>query len=143
MMAHEMSHSTTNTTAAAQPVAFIPVGVDLYNVWNLRRDQAVVRCPNCGKASLSNVEYKTSKKGPLVPLMCLPFCMCCLPWVDRNQRDAHHSCSSCGTQLAIWHAGQGPLKILAHYKDESAQIGQQPAQPNEVGPATSEIAHIK
>ncbi|XP_011504994.1 PREDICTED: uncharacterized protein LOC105367861 [Ceratosolen solmsi marchali] len=65
----------------------------------LRREPAMVTCPNCLRGVETIVERRNTSTTHLSALLLLPVCLCALPYYSKLLRDAIHSCPSCGIHL--------------------------------------------
>jgi len=69
----------------------------------LQQGPAPVDCPMCGVRELTRTEFVSGgTTHGVAALLCLCFCLGCIPYLATWFKDVEHKCGHCGTLLAVW-----------------------------------------
>ncbi|KAI4124795.1 MAG: hypothetical protein LQ338_004621 [Usnochroma carphineum] len=81
---------------------------------NLQEAAAPVDCPCCRMRALTRTEYHSGNTtNAWAALVCVFFCLGCIPYLLRSLKDVEHKCGNCGVLLATWH-NSGRVVVHQH-----------------------------
>jgi len=92
-----------NTMPMQQPMQTQSTYQTAVPLGNLQEAAAPVDCPVCRQRALTRTEYvagnTTHAWGAVI---CLVFCLGCIPYLMTGLKDVNHKCGHCGVLLATW-----------------------------------------
>lgn len=81
---------------------------------SLQQGAAPVDCPFCGVRELTRTDFVSGgTTHGVAALLCVCFCLGCIPYLATWFKDVQHKCGHCGALLAVWHRS-GRTEIVAH-----------------------------